>query len=119
MAITGDIPAIAHMMGSARHMSYDGCRICDTKGVRMDGAMRFPDDGENVGRIKSMTGLTFGNVAFFVSDNFLWCTIFAMDEMHLIARGIFNLVFELVNPSVKKKFKGTHEIYIFTMNATI
>lgn len=39
--------------------------------------------------------------------------------MHLIARGISNLVFELVNPSVNEKFKGTHEIYIFTMNATI
>ena len=37
----------------------------------------------------------------------------------MIARGISNLVFELVNPSVNEKFKGTHEIYIFTMNATI
>ena len=67
MAVSGDIPAIGDMMGSARHMSYDGCRVCDTEGVRVGRAMCFPDDGPRYGRIKSAIDLTMGNPVSSVS----------------------------------------------------
>ncbi|KAG1438962.1 hypothetical protein G6F56_012457 [Rhizopus delemar] len=114
MAVTGDIPAIGDMMGSARHMSYDGCRVCDTEGVRVGGAMCFPDDGPRYGRIKSAIDLTMGNpdrniVAvpqlFSSIITFSGVPFFAMDEMHLIARGIAKLVYDLINPAINTKFR--------------
>lgn len=60
IAVTGDIPAISDMIGSGRHMSYDGCRVCDTRGV-YEGAMCFPDNGPQPSVTKSAIDLTYGN----------------------------------------------------------
>ncbi|CAO3668144.1 hypothetical protein GCM10027060_21610 [Nesterenkonia halophila] len=45
LGATGDIPGIADLMNHAGHMAYRGCRMCDTEGVRVQGAMCFPRTG--------------------------------------------------------------------------
>lgn len=52
--------------------------------------------------------VTFSGVPFF-----------AMDEMHLISRGIAKLVYDLINPAINTKFKGTNSQYTFAMGINI
>ena len=46
-------------------------------------------------------------------------TTFVMDEMHLIARGIAKLVYDLINPATNIKFMGANSIYTFSVTITI
>ncbi|OAD66599.1 C2H2-type zinc finger transcription factor [Phycomyces blakesleeanus NRRL 1555(-)] len=115
---SGDIPAVADMAHIGSHTSLFGCRFCETKGkcpTNRRHGMYFDDISA---RLRPLEDFKVGNPSkniyqlsiYTQLSTFSGSSFFALDELHLIARGIGKLVYDLIIVTLTKetKFYYTH-----------
>ncbi|OAD71978.1 C2H2-type zinc finger transcription factor [Phycomyces blakesleeanus NRRL 1555(-)] len=115
---SGDIPAVADMAHIGSHTSLFGCRFCETKGkcpTNRRHGMYFDDISA---RLRPLEDFKVGSPSkniyqpsiYTQLSTFSGSSFFALDELHLIARGIGKLVYDLITVTLTKetKFYYTH-----------
>ncbi|OAD77052.1 C2H2-type zinc finger transcription factor [Phycomyces blakesleeanus NRRL 1555(-)] len=115
---SGNIPAVADMAHIGSHTSLFGCRFWETKGkcpTNRRHGMYFDDISA---RLRPLEDFKVGNPSkniyqpsiYTQLSTFSGSLFFALDELHLIARGIGKLVYDLITVTLTKetKFYYTH-----------
>ncbi|OAD81231.1 hypothetical protein PHYBLDRAFT_73842 [Phycomyces blakesleeanus NRRL 1555(-)] len=114
----GDIPAVADMAHIGSHTSLFGCRFCEIKGkcpTNRRHGMYFDDISA---WLRPLEDFKVGNPSkniyqpsiYTQLSTFSGSSFFALDELHLIARGIGKFVYDLITVTLTKetKFYYTH-----------
>ncbi|OAD80872.1 hypothetical protein PHYBLDRAFT_138425 [Phycomyces blakesleeanus NRRL 1555(-)] len=115
---SGNIPAVADMAHIGSHTSLFGCRFCKTKGkcpTNRRHGMYFDDISTWLRPLKDFkVGNPSKNIyqpsIYTQLSTFSGSSFFALDELHLIARGIGKLMYDLITVTLTKetKFYYTH-----------
>ncbi|OAD67127.1 hypothetical protein PHYBLDRAFT_151731 [Phycomyces blakesleeanus NRRL 1555(-)] len=110
---SGDIPAVADMTNIGSHASLFGCQICKTKGKASENrwhGIYFEDSSAPLRPLEDFkTGNPIKNVyqpsIFSELSTFFASSFFALDELHLVARGIGKHIYDLITVSLTKETK--------------
>ncbi|OAD65296.1 hypothetical protein PHYBLDRAFT_176214 [Phycomyces blakesleeanus NRRL 1555(-)] len=110
---SGDIPAVADMAHIGSHASLFGCQICKTKGKAPDNrryGMYLEDSSAPLRPLEDFkTGNPIKNIyqpsIFSELSTFSRSSFFALNELHLVARGIGKHMYDLITVSLTKETK--------------
>ncbi|OAD74819.1 hypothetical protein PHYBLDRAFT_61130 [Phycomyces blakesleeanus NRRL 1555(-)] len=112
MLASGNIPAVADMAHIGSHTSLFSYCFCETKGkcpTNRRHGMYFDDISA---RLRPFGDFKVGNPPsiYIQLSTFSGSSFFALDELHLITRGIGKLVYDLITVTLTKetKFYYTH-----------
>ncbi|OAD79358.1 hypothetical protein PHYBLDRAFT_58409 [Phycomyces blakesleeanus NRRL 1555(-)] len=123
---SGNIPAVADMAHIGSHTSLFGCRFCETKGKcptnRWHG-MYFDDISAQLRPLEDFkVGNPLKNIyqpsIYTQLSTFSGSSFFVLDELHLIARGIGKLVYNLITITLIKETKFYYTHPDSTLNTT-
>lgn len=116
----GDINAVYDMAKVGNHQSFQGCRICHTRGEHPDNrshGMYFPNDENAALRTvqefrTADPSLGYNGISIFSSlETFTGPFFWGADELHTICRGLGKQVYDLVTvalPTNNKRFLYTY-----------